>query len=886
MSEDNFPTSNGCLEDAEGDIHEASDKKEDSATRGSLMLQLSGGFTEDVYSVVESVPGTQNTSSNENSDLLNYEPHLSSTPIMDEDVATPERRKSEERQGKRRTSTSDVESSPAAKRWTPIEPRTPSELQPHREEEVESAPTNLALDNQDKNEGQDMTVVHATVEEPTCIPEEPVPIIRTTQPSASPLAAHTRNGSTQQEAKPHPRPVDLSPATSAHDSLDLSQHAQDGQRAQSTVTSRETHPKEVRGGFFRTPGRPLQSDSQSSSSTDPPVLFPRRPFLTEQPNPAKEQGQYPPHGYLLVEETTRVMRDRIVYRDGKICGEHSRVMSRETKSYLVLEENYMSFLRSDGLLFRVNHDPLTTSSSNLADISSSSSPPGAVSSKMFEKQLGQTLSQPTSVLASEDALLEHPLPSKAAALVASGDDVETWVPDTPQDSSTEILPGKAVFASWGDHYFYPGSIKQIVSDKKCLVQFLDEEHEREVGHGSLLVIPRLPRGQSVMVKSSDDYYDPAIVRDYYRQGSEVGYVVEMDDGSLSRRPKAEVIMSRDQVIAAGLKPHSSPPPPGELSLARSAAESSTDTSQASFAKKAKLSTPTKKSPAFAKRTLKGTPKKQTPKKEDLTKKSPVKSTPSPIGRGMTTRCRGRPSAEGTKLFADIAFLLSEADKRDKQNMSLNMSLDEDMGDIAFDKKELRKLLTQHGGIVLDTFEEAQETTAKKIYLLAMTQMRTLKYVQCLASGIECLSHMWAINAVNAGELPKIIGYILPAGYSIIKDQLIDWHYKHSVFDKKTVLVTSGKPAFITTWSSVLVAAGATVVHKFPAKLQGGVRQSVQSLKVSYLVTDSTCHPKHLGRANTLRVKAVSSEWVIQCLIHGTLLPTDGHPKFKYSYTER
>lgn len=50
----------------------------------------------------------------------------------------------------------------------------------------------------------------------------------------------------------------------------------------------------------------------------------------------------------------------------------------------------------------------------------------------------------------------------------------------------------------------------------------------------MIKIAILERGTSVLAKSQDDFYDPGIVCGHFREGVNVGYEIELDDGVTKR----------------------------------------------------------------------------------------------------------------------------------------------------------------------------------------------------------------------------------------------------------------------------------------------------------------------------------------------------------------
>lgn len=55
--------------------------------------------------------------------------------------------------------------------------------------------------------------------------------------------------------------------------------------------------------------------------------------------------------------------------------------------------------------------------------------------------------------------------------------------------------------------------------------------------------------------------------------------------------------------------------------------------------------------------------------------------------------------------------------------------------------------------------------------------------------------------------------------------------------------------------------------------------------VDAVITDGSCSPDIIEQADSQNIPLSSSEWVIQCLIHGQKVAFDGHEKFAYNYEE-
>ncbi|XP_076330503.1 uncharacterized protein LOC143236114 [Tachypleus tridentatus] len=564
-----------------------------------------------------------------------------------------------------------------------------------------------------------------------------------------------------------------------------------------------------------------------------------------------------------------------------------------------------------------------------------------------------------------------------------------------------VLPGKRVMARWRDGYYYPGTVKKTESNGRWTVQF-DDGDNRAIRESDLLVIALLHEGLSVLALSEDDYYDPGIIRGHYREGTEVGYVVERDDRvtkRFSNSPRASVILSADQAAAIVSPMFHSPGPTAAVSLdnivdgRRKRTPSSTgispggtklpggkrkqgknldpnlqstatDTTEDSFSealakqtpmfKKVSGKSPARSSPQSRKAKSTGstssgrTKRKGTPlAKQDKSSETSETEMTTPFSHisqprrlvscydeesqsktsshsvttepqfpalscersDLVTQYGPIPSA-GSTLFHNLGFILSCADrtlstKKDSikplqadfsstEDSSATDDLSsEDICSVPFNKKYLKEQLEAGGGIILENFQDTQKTSAKEVFLLSDTYLRTIKYIQCLSAAIPCISHVWVIDCCRVNELLPSKSYLHPAGYSIVINSLVEWHSKSTVLKGLHVLIVSKNEDFVNTWAPVLLAARAEMVRRLPRQehsSESGVvekktAQRSGSYSVDIVLSDPSCPQDVLKRAQQLSIPVLSSEWIIQCLINGQRLPFNAHSKFKYDYTD-
>ncbi|GIY03449.1 TP53-binding protein 1 [Caerostris extrusa] len=108
------------------------------------------------------------------------------------------------------------------------------------------------------------------------------------------------------------------------------------------------------------------------------------------------------------------------------------------------------------------------------------------------------------------------------------------------------------------------------------------------------------------------------------------------------------------------------------------------------------------------------------------------------------------------------------------------------------------------------------------------------------------------------------------------EDILAW--ENGVLKGMKFCVSSAKESpFVYTWVPVLLSASAESVLKYNLPTS----KSGSSMYVDVLVTNTLCPADVLQSAIKRKIPTVSTEWVIQSLIEGEVLPYDAHPKFKY-----
>ncbi|XP_052758422.1 uncharacterized protein LOC113510779 isoform X2 [Galleria mellonella] len=200
----------------------------------------------------------------------------------------------------------------------------------------------------------------------------------------------------------------------------------------------------------------------------------------------------------------------------------------------------------------------------------------------------------------------------------------------------------------------------------------------------------------------------------------------------------------------------------------------------------------------------------------------------------------------------------------------------------FNKERLKEQIEAGGGVVYSHFDDVPKAKYSACKLIAPRPCTTAKYIQCLSVDIRAVSHAWIIFSCINNRLMDVDSYVLPAGWSLIKKRYMNWSpstgkRNTTIFKDKVILICHDQDNFVKFWDRVCTLAGATtrVVNE----------ENLNTNSAHALVTDWDCPHEVQNKANQDMIPLVSPHWVKQCLIEGKILPTDGHDKFSFMYTE-
>ncbi|XP_068059475.1 TP53-binding protein 1 [Anomalospiza imberbis] len=486
------------------------------------------------------------------------------------------------------------------------------------------------------------------------------------------------------------------------------------------------------------------------------------------------------------------------------------------------------------------------------------------------------------------------------------------------DSSTgSSFVGLRVVAKWSSNgFFYSGTITQDVGAGKYKLLF-DDRYERDVLGKDILLCDPIPLETEVTALSEDDYFSAGVVKGHRKESGELYYCIEKE-GQRKWYKRMAVILSQEQGNKLreqfGLGPYEPVTPltkAADISLdnlvegkrKRRSIFGSPSTSSSS-------TTPTRKgqeSPRVppvslsGKRKLLASEDERSPAKRG--RKSAMIKPGTVRGGEFVSTCAGvdaadppvlegdhGPLPQNKTLFLGYAFLLTMATPSDKlinhqkpsDGPTGSSEEEEDFLEMTpYDKHYIAQQLRAGAGYILEDFNETQCNAAYQCLLIADQHCRTQKYLLCLARGIPCVSHIWVHDSCHANQLQNYRNYLLPAGYSLQEQKLLEWHPRENLFHNlKVLLVSDQQENFLDLWSEILMTGGAASVKQHYSHAHN---KDIALGVYDVVVTDFSCPAGVLKCAEALRLPVVSQEWVIQSLIAGERVGYKQHPKYKHDY---
>uniref|UniRef100_A0A8C2SLE4 TP53-binding protein 1 n=1 Tax=Coturnix japonica TaxID=93934 RepID=A0A8C2SLE4_COTJA len=492
------------------------------------------------------------------------------------------------------------------------------------------------------------------------------------------------------------------------------------------------------------------------------------------------------------------------------------------------------------------------------------------------------------------------------------------VPSDCTDSSAgSSFVGLRVVAKWSSNgYFYSGMITQDVGGGKYKLLF-DDGYECDVLGKDILLCDPIPLETEVTALSEDEYFSAGVVKGHRKESGELYYCIEKE-GQRKWYKRMAVILSLEQGNKLreqfGLGPYEPVTPltkaadisldnlvEGKRKRRGNLVSPSTSSSSTTPTRKGMESPRAPPGVLSGKRKLVASEEERSPAKRGR-KSATVKPGAVRAGEIVST-CEGVDAADppvledqhgplphNKTLFLGYAFLLTMATPSDKlvncqkpsDGPAGSSEEEEEFLEMApYNKHYIAKQLRAGAGYILEDYNETQCNAAYQCLLIADQHCRTRKYLLCLARGIPCVSHIWVYDSCHANQLQNYRNYLLPAGYSLQEQKLLEWHPRENPFHNlKVLLVSDQQQNFLDLWSEILMAGGASSVKQH---FSNANNKDIALGVYDVVVTDLSCPAVVLKCAEALRLPVVSQEWVIQSLIAGERVGYNKHPKYKHDY---
>ncbi|XP_014743315.1 PREDICTED: tumor suppressor p53-binding protein 1 [Sturnus vulgaris] len=495
--------------------------------------------------------------------------------------------------------------------------------------------------------------------------------------------------------------------------------------------------------------------------------------------------------------------------------------------------------------------------------------------------------------------------------------VVTGPSDCTDASTGSSFVGLRVVAKWSSNeYFYSGTITQDVGAGKYKLLF-DDGYECDVLGKDILLCDPIPLETEVTALSEDEYFSAGVVKGHRKESGELYYCIEKE-GQRKWYKRMSVILSLEQGNKLreqfGLGPYEPVTPltkaadisldnlvEGKRKRRSNLGSPSTSSSSTTPTRKGQESRRAPPVSMSGKRKLIASEEERSPAKRG--RKSAMAKPGAVRGGEFASTCEGVDAADppvlegdhgplprNKTLFLGYAFLLTMATPSDKlvnhekpsDGPTGSSEEEEDFLEMTpYDKHYIAQQLRAGAGYILEDFNETQCNAAYKCLLIADQHCRTRKYLLCLARGIPCVSHIWVHDSCHANQLQNYRNYLLPAGYSLQEQKLLEWHPRENPFHKLRVLLVSDQQEnFLDLWSEILMTGGAASVKQHYSNAQN---KDIALGVYDVVVTDFSCPAGVLKCAEALRLPVVSQEWVIQSLIAGERVGYKQHPKYKHDY---
>ncbi|XP_035272412.1 TP53-binding protein 1 isoform X3 [Anguilla anguilla] len=476
-------------------------------------------------------------------------------------------------------------------------------------------------------------------------------------------------------------------------------------------------------------------------------------------------------------------------------------------------------------------------------------------------------------------------PSRSVAALDSS-------PDSSGSASSFV--GLRVVAKWlSNGYLYSGCITRDLGAGRFRLLF-DDGYECDVPGKDILLCDPIPVETEVTALSDDECFSTGVVKGHKTEGSELFYSVEKD-GQCRWYGRMSVILSMEQANRLreqyGLGPYEPATPLTKASdisldnLVEGKRKRRGNAGGGETPSRSSSDSPRTPGPSGKRKLISAADEIRTPAKRGRKSagartgkhlsmcNTSGSGTDLPSDPNDLVETHG-PLPPSASLFLGYAFLLTTSSERDRETNQLANEEEEYVQTAPYNKSYTEQQLEAGGGFVLQEFNEGQCKAAYQSLLIADQHCRTRKYLQCLASGVPCVSHIWVRDCCHDNQLLNYRNYLLPAGVGL-EGRVVEWHPRRSPFEALKVLLVFDESAEF--WTDLLKMGGAASVCNHE-----GDSNSPDALDL--VVTNRSCPPPVLKRAASLGVPVLSPEWVIQSLVCGERQGYSSHAQFQHDYS--
>ncbi|XP_047187440.1 TP53-binding protein 1 isoform X2 [Scophthalmus maximus] len=459
--------------------------------------------------------------------------------------------------------------------------------------------------------------------------------------------------------------------------------------------------------------------------------------------------------------------------------------------------------------------------------------------------------------------------------------------------------GLRVVAKWSSNgYFYSGRIVKDAGEGSFRLRF-DDGYECEVEGKDILLCDPIPLETEVTALLEDEYFSIGVVRGHKTEGQDLFYSVERD-GQQQWYNRTSVILSleqgnrlREQHSLGPYEPAAPLAKASDISLdnlvegkrRRRVTLGGPDTPNRSSSSsprtpgpsgKRKLRTTSEDDRTPAKRGRRGPGARAVQRVGACNTSGSGTDLPGPSGDAADTH---GPLPQNASLFLGFAFMLTASSESDRLTNLLTAGDDDDdyVQTSPYNKAYTESQLQAGGGFVLPDFNEEQCKAAYQSLLIADQHCRTRKYLQCLASGVPCVSHVWVRDCCKENKLLNYRNYLLPAGVGP-DAAVVEWHPRCSPFKALRVLLVFEEP--VELWAQLVTMGGASSVRQFQGDKDGS---DIPTGKYDVVVTDRACPPLVEKSVTSQDVPLVSPEWIIESVIGGERLGFRSKPQYRHDY---